>query len=180
MATNTEAWHSTPQQCITIPSLVIQQAEWFRRYRLDKQLKFWTVTMNLTLNMSILYFQWTPWLMMLYQHTTFHSKRMISSEDTAETVISPQWDPTLKTAVHLFHLTLWLTMMLHNTQFGYKMLSSSEDILWTKLNTWTEGQTDRQMDMVIPIYHPNFVGVGVGGWGWVGASINTLVGMQCD
>ena len=38
-------------------------------------------------------------------------------------------------------------MMHHQSKFGNKGFIGSEDIFWTK-------QTQKQVDMVIPVYHP--------------------------
>ena len=54
-----------------------------------------------------------------------------------------------------------LARRYYHTKFHYKRFSGSEDVFWTKLDTWTgrqmDRQTSRQMDTVIGVYSPNFV-----------------------
>ena len=54
--------------------VLLQEEEWFRGYHPNKQMKFWTFTMTLTLNTAILYFRWTLWLMIIY-HQVWLQKR---------------------------------------------------------------------------------------------------------
>ena len=74
---------------------------------------------------------------MFHCKTKLGCKRLISSEDIAETVIfwlyKPHSDFNLEDSV-----TIWLMMKHNHTKFGYKKLSSSDNIFWTK--------PDKQMD----------------------------------
>ena len=84
---------------------------------------------------------WTIWHMMIYHQCKFLCKRIITLEDTAETV-------TLKIATHFFFcMIFWLLVMPHHTKSGCRRLSGSEDIFWKKLRHMeredrTGGQTD--------------------------------------
>lgn len=92
---------------------------------------------------------------------SFFCKRIISSEDNAETV-------TLKIATIfcLFCIIFWLLVMPHHTKSGRKKkLSGFEDIFWKKprhMERETGGQdrgTDRHSDSSVtpPASTPNFV-----------------------
>ena len=125
---NCFAWHGCLWWRITITSLV-QKIEQFRKHNPNKQLKFWTFAVSLTLNTAIQYFHWTLWLTMICHHTEFGCKRIISSEDIVETVIFWLYKPLLwlwpwRQQTHVFGMTLWPRMMHCHTKFAYKVSSS--------------------------------------------------------
>ena len=79
-------------------------------------------------------FHWNLWLMMIYDQPTFDWRRVISSEDTAETIICFRdaliVTLTLKTANQSFCMALWFVIMHHYAG----IFRGTEDIVWTNIH----------------------------------------------
>ena len=101
---------------------------WFQIYQRDRKYKthkhsiiFWIIIVTLALNTAIQSFHRTLRFMTMYYQTKLGCKRITSSEDTVEAImsdsVSPHCDLYLDDTEQTIPNTLWPMMMDHHTFF---------------------------------------------------------------